>query len=208
MLRVDRRVAQTLQPIIDVEKPQLASHGSSSESIEQMESEPTPTGQVFRTVQLARQIISPATIPTIVREAFRLAQQERPGPVHLELPEDMRARKRRKSPLLNRIRSTSRSRASQRSTVPPISSAGRSDRSSCLERRRAGRGFRINCRISFVASRRAIWKSGFRCLREGVRRQGQKVGTADGLMPALQAAFRDGGVHLIAAPQRKHQSAD
>jgi len=24
-----------------------------------------------------------------VREAFRLAQQERPGPVHLELPEDI-----------------------------------------------------------------------------------------------------------------------
>src|SRR4029077_4477048 len=28
-------------------------------------------------------------IPTIVREAFRVAQQERPGPVHLELPEDV-----------------------------------------------------------------------------------------------------------------------
>jgi acetolactate synthase I/II/III large subunit len=34
---------------------------------------------------------SPATIPTIVREAFRVAQQERPGPVHLELPEDVAA---------------------------------------------------------------------------------------------------------------------
>ena len=37
----------------------------------------------------ARQIVSPATIPTIVREAFRLAQQERPGPVHLELLQDI-----------------------------------------------------------------------------------------------------------------------
>src|SRR6202142_1798094 len=36
--------------------------------------------------KMARQIVSPATIPAVVREAFRLAQQERPGPVHLELP--------------------------------------------------------------------------------------------------------------------------
>jgi acetolactate synthase-1/2/3 large subunit len=41
--------------------------------------------------KIARQIVSPATIPTMVREAFRLAQQERPGPVHLELPEDIAA---------------------------------------------------------------------------------------------------------------------
>src|SRR6201992_601045 len=39
--------------------------------------------------KMAPQIISPATIPTMVREAFRIAQQERPGPVHLELPEDI-----------------------------------------------------------------------------------------------------------------------
>ncbi len=41
--------------------------------------------------KMARQIVSPATIPTLVREAFRVAQQERPGPVHLELPEDIAA---------------------------------------------------------------------------------------------------------------------
>src|SRR5271167_3733493 len=39
--------------------------------------------------KMAHQIVSPATIPTLVREAFRVAQQERPGPVHLELPEDI-----------------------------------------------------------------------------------------------------------------------
>src|SRR5580658_10449616 len=39
--------------------------------------------------KMARQIVSPATIPSILREAFRVAQQERPGPVHLELPEDI-----------------------------------------------------------------------------------------------------------------------
>ncbi|HKU97453.1 MAG TPA: acetolactate synthase large subunit [Vineibacter sp.] len=39
--------------------------------------------------KLARQIVAPAMIPTLVREAFRVAQEERPGPVHLELPEDI-----------------------------------------------------------------------------------------------------------------------
>ena len=41
--------------------------------------------------KMAHQIVSPAIIPSIVREAFRIAQQERPGPVHLELPEDIAA---------------------------------------------------------------------------------------------------------------------
>src|SRR5258707_3832328 len=41
--------------------------------------------------KMARQIVSPASIPSLVREAFRLAQQEPPGPVHLELPEDVAA---------------------------------------------------------------------------------------------------------------------
>ena len=41
--------------------------------------------------KLSRQIVSPATIPTTVREAFRVAQEERPGTVHLELPEDIAA---------------------------------------------------------------------------------------------------------------------
>ncbi|MBV9490069.1 MAG: acetolactate synthase large subunit [Verrucomicrobia bacterium] len=37
----------------------------------------------------SRQIVSAASIPTLVRDAFRVAQEERPGPVHLELPEDI-----------------------------------------------------------------------------------------------------------------------
>jgi len=41
--------------------------------------------------KLSRQIVSPRMIPTLVREAFRVAQEERPGPVHLELPEDIAA---------------------------------------------------------------------------------------------------------------------
>ena len=43
--------------------------------------------------KMAHQIVSPVTIPSIVREAFRIAQQERPGPVHLELPEDIAGEK-------------------------------------------------------------------------------------------------------------------
>ena len=41
--------------------------------------------------KMARQIVSTQTIPTLIRDAFRVAQEERPGPVHLELPEDIAA---------------------------------------------------------------------------------------------------------------------
>ena len=37
----------------------------------------------------AKQIVHGNTIPTIVREAFRLAVEERPGAVHIEIPEDI-----------------------------------------------------------------------------------------------------------------------
>lgn len=41
--------------------------------------------------KMTRQIVSVKMIPTLVREAFRIAQEERPGPIHLELPEDIAA---------------------------------------------------------------------------------------------------------------------
>ena len=50
--------------------------------------------------KMAHQIVSCTTIPTLVREAFRVAQQERPGPVHLELPEDVAAEGAAEIPLV------------------------------------------------------------------------------------------------------------
>ena len=47
-----------------------------------------------------RQIVSMATIPTLVRDAFRVAMEERPGPVHLELPEDIAGEKGPNVPLI------------------------------------------------------------------------------------------------------------
>jgi acetolactate synthase-1/2/3 large subunit len=41
--------------------------------------------------KLARQVVSAGAIPTAVRDAFRVATEERPGPVHIELPEDVAA---------------------------------------------------------------------------------------------------------------------
>ena len=41
--------------------------------------------------KMAKQIVNGQTIPNLVREAFRLAEEERPGAIHLELPEDIAA---------------------------------------------------------------------------------------------------------------------
>jgi acetolactate synthase I/II/III large subunit len=41
--------------------------------------------------KMTRQIVSADSIPSLVRDAFRVAMEERPGPVHLELPEDIAA---------------------------------------------------------------------------------------------------------------------
>jgi len=46
-------------------------------------------GMMRPLTKLSQQIVSVGMIPTLVRNAFRVAQDERPGPVHLELPEDI-----------------------------------------------------------------------------------------------------------------------
>jgi acetolactate synthase I/II/III large subunit len=50
--------------------------------------------------KMTRQIVSPDSIPTLVRDAFRVAQEERPGPVHLELPEDVAGEETENVPLV------------------------------------------------------------------------------------------------------------
>ncbi len=50
--------------------------------------------------KFAKQIVNGNTIPSLVREAFRLAEQERPGAVHLELPEDIAAEMVEDGPLI------------------------------------------------------------------------------------------------------------
>ena len=45
------------------------------------------------------QLVSADTIPSRVREAFRLAAEERPGAVHLELPEDIAAEESGETPV-------------------------------------------------------------------------------------------------------------
>ncbi len=39
--------------------------------------------------KFSKQIVDANNIPHLVRECFRIAQEEKPGPVHLELPEDV-----------------------------------------------------------------------------------------------------------------------
>ena len=48
-------------------------------------------GMMQPLTKLAKQVIDARNIPALVRDAFRIAQEERPGPVHLELPEDIAA---------------------------------------------------------------------------------------------------------------------
>lgn len=48
--------------------------------------------EMFRSLtKFSKQVVNGATIPATVREAFRVAEEERPGAVHIELPEDIAA---------------------------------------------------------------------------------------------------------------------
>ena len=52
--------------------------------------------------KLSRQIVGAGTIPTLVRDAFRVATEERPGPVLLELPEDVAGEETGEQPVVPR----------------------------------------------------------------------------------------------------------
>ena len=50
--------------------------------------------------KFTKQVVNGNTIPSLIRECFRLATEERPGAVHLELPEDI-AKEETESPVFN-----------------------------------------------------------------------------------------------------------
>ncbi len=52
--------------------------------------------------KLSEQIVDAGSVTTLIRKAFRVAQGERPGPVHLELPEDIAAQRTKRTHLLPR----------------------------------------------------------------------------------------------------------
>ncbi|QDU86771.1 Acetolactate synthase, catabolic [Pirellulimonas nuda] len=73
-----------------------------------------------------RQIVSADNIPSRVREAFRLAEQERPGAVHLELPEDIAGEATEGQPMpASRVRRPVAEEKSIRFAVEMIESAKR-----------------------------------------------------------------------------------
>ena len=49
-----------------------------------------------------KQLVSAANVPSRIREAMRLAQEEKPGAVHLELPEDI-ASEETDEPLISQV---------------------------------------------------------------------------------------------------------
>jgi acetolactate synthase-1/2/3 large subunit len=67
--------------------------------------------------QYTKQIVNGNTIPAIIREAFKIAEEERPGAVHLEIPEDI-ARENTEAKIFNVYdvrRPTAEKKAVQRS---------------------------------------------------------------------------------------------
>ena len=44
---------------------------------------------MWPTTKFTKQVVKAEAIPSLVRDVFRIAQEEKPGPVHLELPEDV-----------------------------------------------------------------------------------------------------------------------
>lgn len=49
--------------------------------------------------KFTKQIVTAGSIPPLIRDTFRIATEEKPGPVHLELPEDIAAEEIDKLPL-------------------------------------------------------------------------------------------------------------
>jgi acetolactate synthase I/II/III large subunit len=57
-------------------------------------------GSMRPITKFTRQIVNGNNIPHLIRECFRLAESEKPGPVHLELPEDVSSEEVDRNPFL------------------------------------------------------------------------------------------------------------
>lgn len=74
--------------------------------------------------KLTAQIVEADRIPSMIRESFRVAIEERPGPVHLELPEDI-AQEIVESPCLFPINTPCRPQTTQKSIEEAIDMIGK-----------------------------------------------------------------------------------
>jgi thiamine pyrophosphate-dependent acetolactate synthase large subunit-like protein len=118
-----------------------------------------------------------------VREAFRVAQEERPGPVHLELPEDIAAEKCEEVALIL-----------PHSVELPLAAAEALDRAAQL----------------IMAAERPLDQfpdfgmtfnnPDFVKYAEAYGARGTRVDAIDEFIPTLERAFTEGGVHLVAVP--------
>ena len=74
--------------------------------------------------KMSRQIVAADSIPSLVREAFRMAVLEKPGPVHLELPEDIAAEETRSTVFpITDVASPQAAKASIDQAIPVIRTA-------------------------------------------------------------------------------------
>lgn len=76
--------------------------------------------------KMSRQIVNANNIPYLIREAFRVAAAEKPGPVHLELPEDVAAEDVEREPFtVTRVSPPGASRSALETAAQMIAAAKR-----------------------------------------------------------------------------------
>ncbi len=68
--------------------------------------------------KFTRQVVNGNNIPSVIREAFRIAMEERPGAVHIELPEDIAAEQVEER--IFQVRYTRRPNADEESTLKAV----------------------------------------------------------------------------------------
>ena len=100
-------------------------------------------------------VTSPEIIPEVVRKAFKVAESEKPGATHLELPEDVMAADARRRAAARAAGRSSPSPRPASCSRPPTSSATRSTRSALagngVVRARGAPALREFCRATGIA---------------------------------------------------------